>query len=354
MAAGAKVPANFFMNSTDSPQQIKVSHSHGQEAETGLGAVLDALRAAHEPVSGERLAAAAGVSRAAVWKRVNRLKALGYEIAGEPRKGYRLLAVPDKLLPEEILHGLAARRLRGPIHHFEVIDSTNDLAKELGGKGAPEGTLVVAEAQRAGRGRLGRQWESPPAVGLYVSLVLRPRLPPTDLPQITLTTAVAGVKALQRAAGLTPGIKWPNDLLLDGKKVGGVLTEMETESDRIRYLVVGWGLNVNNAGLPPELTAIATSLFLAAGRTFSRVAILQAWLEEFEGLYERFLAREFPGILREWKEHAVTLGREVQVRQGTVLISGRALDVDEDGALLLEQRSGEIIRVVSGEIAPNP
>ena len=139
------------MNSSDSPQQAKMSHSLRHEGETGLAAVLESLRGAAEPVSGERLAAAAGVSRAAVWKRVNRLKALGYEIAGEPRKGYRLLAVPDKLLPEEILYGLATRRLRGPIHHFEALDSTNDLAKELGAKGAPEGTLVVAEAQRAGR-----------------------------------------------------------------------------------------------------------------------------------------------------------------------------------------------------------
>jgi BirA family biotin operon repressor/biotin-[acetyl-CoA-carboxylase] ligase len=325
-----------------------------QEAETGLAAVLEALRAADEPVSGESLALAAGVSRAAMWKRINRLKALGYEIAGEPRKGYRLLAVPDKLLPGEVLYGLATRRLKGPIHHFETIASTNDLAKELGSRGAPEGALVVAEAQHAGRGRLGRQWESPPSVGLYASLVLRPSLPPTELPQITLTAAVAAVRALQRGAGLSPGIKWPNDLLLHGKKVGGILTEMETESDRIRYLVLGWGLNVNNPGFPPDLTAIATSLFLAAGRKFSRLAILQAWLEEFEVLYERFLARDFASILAAWKEHAVTLGRDVTVRQGSRAICGKALDVDGDGALLVETRPGEIVRVTSGEIAPDP
>jgi BirA family biotin operon repressor/biotin-[acetyl-CoA-carboxylase] ligase len=325
-----------------------------QEAEAGLAAVLAALRAAEQPVSGEILAAAAGVSRAAVWKRINRLKALGYEIAGEPRKGYRLLTVPDKLLPGEILNGLATRRLRGPIHHFETIASTSDLAKELGGRGAPEGTLVVAEAQEAGRGRLGRQWESPPSVGLYASLVLRPSLPPTELPQITLTAAVAGVRALQRATGVTPGIKWPNDLLVNGKKVGGILTEMETEADQIRYLVLGWGLNVNNPALPPELAPIATSLLLAAGRRFSRVAILQAWLEEFEALYERFLERDFAGILTAWKEHATTLGRVVTVRQGNRAIHGKALDVDGEGALLLETRPGEVVRVTSGEIAPDP
>jgi BirA family biotin operon repressor/biotin-[acetyl-CoA-carboxylase] ligase len=174
------------------------------------------------------------------------------------------------------------------------------------------------------------------------------------MPQITLTTAVAAVRALQRAAGLSPGIKWPNDLLVDGKKVGGILTEMETESDQIRYLVLGWGLNVNNPGLPAELAPIATSLFLAAGRAFSRVAILKAWLEEFEALYERFLARDFPSILTEWKEHAVTLGREVRVRQGARETRGRAIDVDMDGALLIEQQDGELIRVISGEIAQDP
>ncbi len=324
-----------------------------QKDEAGLAGLLAVLRVAEQPVSGEKLAAAAGISRAAVWKRINRLKALGYDIAGEPRKGYRLLAAPDKLLPGEILPGLATRRLKGPIHHFEAISSTNDLAKELGAKGAPEGTLVVAETQSAGRGRLGRSWESPPAVGLYVSLLLRPPLPPGEMPQITLTTAVAGVRAVKRATGLTPGIKWPNDLLLDGKKAGGILTEMETESDCIRYLVLGWGLNVNNPGFPPELAPIATSLFLAAGRKFSRVAILRAWLEEFEALYDRFLARGFPGILQEWRQYAVTLGQEVQVLQGTRRLKGKAVDVGEDGALLLEQPTGEIIRVTSGEIAPD-
>jgi BirA family biotin operon repressor/biotin-[acetyl-CoA-carboxylase] ligase len=340
------------MDSSDSINKNKINPL--QEPETGLGAVLKALRSAAGPVSGERLAAAAGVSRAAVWKRINRLKALGYEIAGEPRKGYRLVSSPDKLLPEEILWGLGTRQWRGPIHHFETIASTNDLAKELGARGAPEGSLVVAEAQQAGRGRLGRQWDSPRSVGLYVSLLLRPPLPPMDMPQITLTTAVAAVRALQRAAGLRPSIKWPNDLLVDGKKVGGILTEMETESDQIRYLALGLGLNINNADFPPELAFTATSLFLAAGRTFSRVAILKAWLEEFESLYERFLARDFSRILAEWKTYAVTLGHKVQVRQGQHLIRGKAVDVDKDGALLVEQQEGLIIRVISGEIAPDP
>ncbi len=318
----------------------------------GLAAVLEVLRGAPDAISGERLAAQLGLSRAAVWKRVHRLKAQGYVIEGSPRRGYRLLAVPDKLLPGEVLQGLKTRILRGPVHHFETLNSTNDLAKELAVQGAPEGALVVAETQTGGRGRLGREWNSPPGVGLYVSLVLRPMLPPMELPQITLTTAVAVVRAVRRVAGLAPGIKWPNDLLINDKKLGGILTEMETESDRIRHVVVGLGLNVNNSGFPPELAATATSLTLAVGGAYSRVHLLQAWLEEFEALYDRFLHQGFPEILEEWKGYTVTLGRPVTVRQGPREISGQALDVAPDGALLLQTASGEMVRVTSGEITP--
>jgi BirA family biotin operon repressor/biotin-[acetyl-CoA-carboxylase] ligase len=319
-----------------------------------LAAVLQVLRSAGDAVSGEHLAAQLGLSRAAVWKRVHRLKAQGYVIEGSPRRGYRLLAVPDKLLPAEVLPGLQARLLQGPVHHLETLDSTNNLAKELAARGAPEGTVVVAEAQTGGRGRLGREWDSPPGLGLYVSLVLRPMLPPMDLPQLTLTTAVAVARAVRRVAGVAPGIKWPNDLLLNGKKLGGILTEMESESDRIRHVVVGLGLNVNNPEFPAELAATATSLTLATGGTFSRVDLLKAWLEELDGLYERFLNQQFREILEEWKGLTVTLGRTVTVRQGPREISGLALDVAADGALLLRTAGGEVVRVISGEITPGP
>jgi BirA family biotin operon repressor/biotin-[acetyl-CoA-carboxylase] ligase len=184
--------------------------------------------------------------------------------------------------------------------------------------------------------------------------VLRPMLPPMDLPQITLTSAVAVARAVRRVAGVAPGIKWPNDLLLNGKKLGGILTEMETESDRIRHVVVGLGLNVNNPEFPAELAATATSLTLATGGAFSRVHLLRAWLDEFDGLYDRFLNQGFAEILEEWKGLTVTLGREVTVRQGPRKISGLALDVAPDGALLLRTAGREIVRVISGEITPGP
>jgi BirA family biotin operon repressor/biotin-[acetyl-CoA-carboxylase] ligase len=171
------------------------------------------------------------------------------------------------------------------------------------------------------------------------------------MPQITLTAAVAVVRALRQAGGVTAGLKWPNDLVLAGKKLGGILTEMETESDQIRHLVVGLGLNVNNRQFPAELADLATSLALTTGRTFSRLRILQVWLEELESLYQRFLAREFAAILEEWKDYTVTLGRAVRVRQGAVEICGQALEVAADGALLVRTGSGEVVRVTSGEIA---
>lgn len=340
------------MNSREThSRQGAPSPGRAREQEAALAAVLQALKGSPGPLSGEALAGELGLSRAAVWKRIQRLKDLGYDISGSPRRGYRLVSSPDKLWPQEILQGLRTRYLKGPVHHFGTLPSTNDLAKELGAQQALEGTLVIADVQTGGRGRLGRVWDSPEG-GLYVSVLLRPVLPPTEMPQLTLTAAVAVVRALRRATGVTPGIKWPNDLILDGKKLGGILTEMETESDQIRHLVVGLGLNVNNSRFPAELEQSATSLARARGVSFVRLPIVRAWLEEFDELYGRFLAREFAGILAEWKEHTVTVGRMVTVRQGPREISGQALEVAADGALLLQVSSGEIVRISSGEIAP--
>jgi len=326
----------------------------GMTADDPLPRLVRALKEAAGPVSGEGLAAAAGVSRAAVWKHVQRLKSRGYAIAGTPRRGYRLLEAPDRLLPEEIFSGLGTARLGGAIHHAELVDSTNDLAKELGAAGAPEGALVVAEAQRAGRGRLGRSWESPPGAGLYVSLLLRPDLPPENLPRLTLAAGVAAARGLGGVARVQIGLKWPNDLIVAGKKAGGILTEMTAEEDRINHLVLGLGVNVNNRDFPVELRDTAISLAQATGRTLPRAALLRAWLEEMEMIYEDFLAGNVAGILEEWRALSVTLGRTVSVRQGTGRIAGYARDVAPDGALLLETGPGQLVRVLSGELAPGP
>ncbi|MFP3868442.1 MAG: biotin--[acetyl-CoA-carboxylase] ligase [Desulfobacteraceae bacterium] len=315
--------------------------------------LLTALKQSPDYVSGASLASRLGTSRTAVWKRLQRLKAAGYDIAGSPRRGYRLEAQPDLLLSAEINRDLETKYLRGPVYHFLSLDSTNDRAKQLARQGYPEGTLIVAETQTAGRGRLGRSWESPAGSGLYVSLILRPALPPMEMPKLTLTAAVAVVQALERAIGIAVGIKWPNDIIWQGKKLGGILTEMETDSDQMSHLVLGLGLNVNNHRFPPPLEAIATSL-AQSGKPCSRLAILQAWLQALDRLYARFQARDFAPILELWRRATVSLGKTVTVRQGSETIMGLALDLTPEGALLVQTTGGEIKPVFGGEVELGP
>lgn len=314
--------------------------------------LLEALRETADRLPAEVLATRLKWGPAELQQALQDLKNRGYVIDVHPRGGYRLKAAPDKLYPEEILHRLGTRRFRGPIHYFDTTTSTNDLAKALGAEGAPEGTLVVAEAQSAGRGRLGRNWLSPPGVGLYVSLLLRPPLPTQELPPLTLAAAVAGVQAVARVAGVAPGIKWPNDLLLSGKKLGGILTELESDRNLRPYVVVGLGLNINNRDFTPELEGLATSLARELKRPLPRVPILKAWLEEFDRLYQEFLHQGMENIIRQWSKHSVTLGRWVRVRQGERYLEGRALEVTPDGVLLLETAPGQIEQVLCGEISP--
>ena len=311
--------------------------------------LLRLLQATPAHLSGEQLGARLGLSRTAVWKRIERLRALGYQVDGSPRRGYRLTPGQDLLFPAEISAALPLTWLQGPVYHFVSLPSTNDTAKELARQGAPEGTLVLAETQSAGRGRLGRTWESPPGTGLYLSLLLRPPLPPVELPRLTLLAAVAVVEAIQAATGLRTGIKWPNDIIFQGKKLGGILTEMETESDAMRHVVLGVGLNLNTPAFPEHLREIATSLAVT-GRTYSRLATLRAFLTAMDRLYGRFLNQEFPAILDRWRQLSVTLGKTVTIRRGADVHTGLALDVALDGALLLARPDGSVERILSGEI----
>ncbi|MGQ9920281.1 MAG: biotin--[acetyl-CoA-carboxylase] ligase [Desulfobacca sp.] len=315
----------------------------------GQQELLRLLQATPAHLSGEQLGARLGLSRTAVWKRIERLRALGYQVDGSPRRGYRLAPGQDLLLPAEIRAALPLKWLRGPVYHFVSLPSTNDAAKKLARQGAPEGTLVLAETQSAGRGRLGRTWESPAGTGLYLSLLLRPPLPPVELPKLTLLAAVAVVEAIQTATGRRTGIKWPNDIIFQGKKLGGILTEMETESDAMRHVVLGVGLNLNTPQFPEHLQQIATSLAVT-GQAYSRLATLRAFLTAMDGLYGRFLNEEFPAILERWRQFSVTLGKTVTIRQGRDVYAGLALDVAPDGALLLARPDGTVAVILSGEI----
>lgn len=300
--------------------------------------------------SGEALAAVLGVTRAAIWKSIERLRREGYEIEAEAGRGYRLLRAPDLLLPAEIDRHFRPERFVGKIVHLDEVDSTNRLGIDLAREGAPEGTAVVAERQTSGRGRLGRTWESPARVNLYLSVVLRPALSPVEVPRLTLAAAVAVADAIAATTGLRPGIKWPNDVLLGGRKACGILTELEAEAERVRFVVVGIGVNLNarEEDFPPELRAKATSLAIELGRPVDRPAFAGALLGALERVYGEMLRGGFPGVRARYESWHVLPGRLVTV-DGVPPVEGLVRGIDDEGALIVEAADGTR-RVLSGEV----
>jgi len=285
-------------------------------------------------ISGEDLSRQLGVTRAAIWKQIQVLRDEGYRIEALPRLGYRLLAAPGLLLPAEIQDGLETSILGTKVYHYRETDSTNRLARELGSQGAPEGTLVIAEVQKSGRGRLDRKWVSPSG-GIWFSLLLRPQLFPHQAQLLTLVAAVAAVEATEAVSGLVPGIKWPNDLLLAGRKLAGILTEVSAEIDLVHYLVLGVGVNANILAdaFPEELRETATSLLLESGQQVDRAAWVRHFLQYFEKHYLSAVSSGFDALLASWRQYSVTLGREVTVYLPGRQVDGTAVDIDEHGAL---------------------
>ncbi len=315
--------------------------------------VLQMLRReAGRYVSGEEVSRVLAVSRTAIWKHIRALKQEGYDIEAHPRRGYRLLRVPDLLLPAEVEARLATRRLGRSIAYFRCVESTNNEAKKLAAAGCPEGQVVVAEEQSVGRGRLARGWFSPFARGVWFTIVLRPPFAPQDAPKFTLLAAVAVCRAIRRATGVACGIKWPNDILWEGKKLVGILTEMSAEMDAINHIVIGIGINVNIAAedFPPEIKGLAASLAMAAGRPLPRLDIFLAVLTELERIYDLALAEGFGPVLAEWRAASVTLGRAVDVLAPGRCFSGVARDIDAAGALLVETAGG-VEKVLAGDVS---
>jgi BirA family biotin operon repressor/biotin-[acetyl-CoA-carboxylase] ligase len=307
--------------------------------------------AADEFVSGEAISDKLGLTRAAVWKHVEALREQGYRIDAVPARGYRLTGVPDRLTPLELRPFLNTHDLGQVIHWYEELPSTSDLAKELAEEGAEHGEVVVAEAQTAGRGRRGRSWASPPRRNLYFSVVLRPDLPPSRAPELTLVGSVALCDAL-RQAGVDAGIKWPNDLLASGRKIGGILTELAADPDRVQWVVLGAGLNVNarREDFPPEVREDATSVLLERGQAAPRALFAAACFTALEGWLDRHAEEGF-GVVREaWRARSVTLGREVSVKVDGGEVLGVAEDLDEGGALLVRTAAG-VERILSGDVA---
>lgn len=300
-------------------------------------------------VSGGEVCRELNVSRQAVWKQVRSLRRQGYGVEGRPNQGYRLVSCPDRLLPAEISHGLCTVALGCRIVYMERAASTSDTARELARQGAREGTLVVTEEQTAGRGRRGRTWHCPFGRGLLFSLVLRPMVRPACAPQVTMVAAVALARAVEKVTGLAPGIKWPNDLLLDGKKVCGILTEMDAEPEVINHVILGVGVNANLAleDLEPDR---ATSLNLHTGKDLARVGLLQEALRELEEWYRLWQVDGFGVIRDEWQKRSITMDRLVRVSLPGVTLTGRTTGVDEEGALLLQTPDGTVRRLLAGEV----
>ncbi len=309
------------------------------------------------PLSGEAIARRLGVSRTAVWKNIRSLQQMGYAISGSPRRGYVLLQVPDLLYPAELTARLNTKLIApalSSICHLPSADSTNNVLKKMAEEGAPEGTVVVAEYQETGRGRMGRSWSSPAGKGIYYSLLLRPEIPPQKTSPFTLLAAAAVCQGISSVLPrLSPGIKWPNDVLLNGRKVCGILCEIKAETDLVHYLIIGIGINVNTGpeDLPPALRDTAISLKLANnGVEVPRAAVAAAVLQHFDELYQEYREKGAAPLLDRWRAYNVTLGRRVTIISPGDTFSGTARELDQEGALVVEGEKGKKRRFLAGEV----
>ena len=302
-------------------------------------------------ISGARIAREIGVSRSTVWRWVERLRELGVKVKGHPRTGYFLEKVPDVLTPDLLRRGLKGNQFGKKIYHFFKTDSTNRVAMELGYAGEPEGTVIVAEEQNAGRGRAGRNWHSERGTGIYATLLLRPKLAPVQAPLLTMMAGLSARAAIQAQTGLAIDLKWPNDVMLAGKKAGGILTEMHAEPSQVRFVIVGIGINVNQDKFPPELSATATSLRAESGKAHSRLELLVRLLREFETDYNRFLRDGPADVTRAFQSaSSYAYGKRVRVTNGTQTFLGTTAGLSPEGLLRVERDDGNVVTVIAGDV----
>jgi BirA family biotin operon repressor/biotin-[acetyl-CoA-carboxylase] ligase len=303
-------------------------------------------------ISGEQLSQSLNCSRTAIWKHIEALRQEGYEFEASPKRGYRLIQSPERLDVSKLNACLQTKVMGRVLHLFDEIDSTQTAAHQLVAQGAAEGTLVIAEKQTAGRGRMGRKWHSPKGKGIWMSLVLEPRIPVHFSPQLTLLAAVALCRAIQQVVPIDVGIKWPNDLLVNGKKISGVLLETRAEDERLQYIVAGIGIGVNlkPEDYPEELKALATSLAIESGQTVDREKLICAVLKEFEELYELYHQQGFTPIRLLWEALTVSLHRPIRVHTSNGPVEGVAESIDDMGALTVRLAGGETMKVYSGDV----
>ncbi|MEJ2470693.1 MAG: biotin--[acetyl-CoA-carboxylase] ligase [Desulfuromonadales bacterium] len=312
---------------------------------------------AREPegfVSGERISDVLGVSRTAVWKHIRSLRQAGYDIEAVPSRGYRLLQTADVLLPEAIQADLDSFRIGHRVICCAETASTNLQANRLGEEGAADGTVVIADRQTAGKGRMGRQWISPPGVNLYASILVRPAVLPQEAPKLTFLSAVAVCQTITEVTGLQATVKWPNDVLLNGRKVAGLLNEMSSETDRVHYVVLGIGVNLNMRPeqFPEDLRYPATSLAIANRAPVSRLEFTRTLLQTLDRLYQDFLTEGGTPILRAWTALCGLTNRSVVVDCPDRTIRGIMTGLAEDGALLIRTAAGKIEVVYAGDVRP--
>lgn len=310
--------------------------------------IIDFLKRKPDYVSGDQLSHRLGITRQALWKHMHLLKDAGYDIVAVPHLGYKLISSPDRLVPFEVARELNTKFTGKKIYYFDTVSSTMDTAWQLGIKGSPEGTVVLSETQGKGRGRLGRNWFSPKYKGIYLSLILRPKILPHQMPLLTLMNAVSICEAIKENTGLTCQIKWPNDILIHHKKLGGILTELNAETDASHFIVIGIGLNVNND--KKTLLPGATSLKEQKKEEVNRLELLQEILRRIEANYLIFQKKGAGSIIDKWRGWSVSLGRRVRVICQKQHIEGEAVDIDIDGGLLIRNDSGLTQKVTAGDV----
>jgi BirA family biotin operon repressor/biotin-[acetyl-CoA-carboxylase] ligase len=302
-------------------------------------------------ISGARIAREIGVSRSTVWRWVERLRELGVRVKGQQSAGYFLEKVPDILTPDLLRKRMKGKLFGKRVYHFFKTDSTNRVAMELGYAGEPEGAVILAEEQTAGRGRSGRSWHSERGAGLYVTLLLRPRLSPVQAPLLTMLAGLSAHSAIQAQTGLSAELKWPNDILMEGKKVGGILTEMHAEPTQVRFVIVGIGINTNQEKFPGDIASVATSLRKESGRTHSRLELLVRLLNEFESDYNRFLREGARYVVDRFERvSSFASGKRVRVETGFETYFGTTAGLTSDGLLQVKREEGPVTMVVAGDV----
>ncbi len=313
--------------------------------------VLRLLKSTEGYLSGEEMSKELGVTRASIWKAINKLKEQGYAIESSTRKGYRIKKIPDILTQSEILEELNTQIIGRTIINYEELGSTNDEAKHLARKGAAEGTLIISEKQNSGKGRLGKTWSAPAGTGIWMSLVLRPPILPIQASTLTLIAGLSVCEAVERETGLESKIKWPNDVVINGKKICGILTEMSAELEQVKYIVLGIGINVNTESLPEDLTH-ATSLYLEGKKKYLRKNILKQVLEQFERDYDIYLkSPSLKCFLERYEKKCITLNKQVKVLTPTENYTAYAKAITEDGSLKVVTEEGEEKVVFAGEVS---